>query len=151
MTPQKISPCLWFDGKAEEAAAFYVSLFPDSAVTAITPGPDGAALLVEFRLAGVRFLALNGGPQFRFTEAVSLSVDCRTQSEVDELWEKLSAGGEPGHCGWLKDRYGLSWQIVPSALPKLLSDPAKAGRVMQALMGMTKLDIAALEAAAGGE
>jgi predicted 3-demethylubiquinone-9 3-methyltransferase (glyoxalase superfamily) len=149
MTPQTITPCLWFDGKAEEAAAFYVSVFPDSAVTSVTPGPTGAALVVEFRLAGVRFLALNGGPQFQFNEAISLSVDCRTQTEIDELWEKLSAGG-PGQCGWLKDRYGVSWQVVPSVLPKLLADPAKAGRVMQALMGMTKLDTAALRAAADG-
>jgi len=149
MTPQKITPCLWFDGKAEEAAAFYASVFPDSAVTKVTPGPTGAALVVEFRLAGVRFLALNGGPQFSFTEAISLSVDCRTQAEVDELWEKLSAGGSGGRCGWLKDRYGVSWQIVPSVLPELLSDPATAGRVMPVLMGMTKLDIAALQAAAG--
>ena len=150
MTPQTITPCLWFDGKAEEAAAFYVSVFPDSAVTSVTPGPTGAALVVEFRLAGVRFLALNGGPQFQFNEAISLSVDCRTQTEIDELWEKLSAGG-PGQCGWLKDRYGVSWQVVPSVLPKLLADPAKAGRVMQALMGMTKLDTAALQAAADGK
>jgi predicted 3-demethylubiquinone-9 3-methyltransferase (glyoxalase superfamily) len=149
--PQKITACLWFDGKAEEAAAFYASVFPGSAVVKVTPGPDGAALVVEFRLAGVRFLALNGGPQFSFTEAVSLSVDCEPQAEVDELWEKLSAGGEPGRCGWLKDRYGLSWQIVPSALPRLLADPAKAGRVMQALRGMTRLDVVALEAAAAGE
>ena len=150
MTAQKLTPCLWFDGQAEEAAAFYVSIFPDSAVTKVTPGPGGKALVVEFRLAGVRFLALNGGPQFQFNEAISLSVDCRTQTEIDELWEKLSAGG-PGQCGWLKDRYGVSWQVVPSVLPKLLADPAKAGRVMQALMGMTKLDIAALQAAADGK
>jgi predicted 3-demethylubiquinone-9 3-methyltransferase (glyoxalase superfamily) len=150
MTPQKIAPCLWFDGKAEEAAAFYTSIFPDSAITTVTPGPGGAALVVEFRLAGVRFLALNGGPQFQFNEAISLSVDCRTQAEVDELWEKLSADGS-GQCGWLKDRYGVSWQIVPSVLPKLLADPAKAARVMPALMQMTKLDIAALEAAAAGK
>jgi predicted 3-demethylubiquinone-9 3-methyltransferase (glyoxalase superfamily) len=151
MAPQRITPCLWFDGKAEEAAAFYASVFPDSAITKVTPGPNGAALVVEFRLAGVRFLALNGGPQFTFNEAISLSVDCRTQVEVDELWERLSAGGGSGQCGWLKDRYGVSWQIVPAVLPQLLSDPAKAGRVMQALMGMTKLDIAALQAAADGE
>jgi predicted 3-demethylubiquinone-9 3-methyltransferase (glyoxalase superfamily) len=149
MATQKITPCLWFDGKAEEAARFYVSVFPDSAVTKVTPGPTGAALVVEFRLAGVRFLALNGGPQFTFNEAISLSVDCRSQAEVDELWDKLSAGGSGGQCGWLKDRYGVSWQVVPSVLPQLLADPATAGRVMTALMGMTKLDIAALQAAAG--
>jgi predicted 3-demethylubiquinone-9 3-methyltransferase (glyoxalase superfamily) len=148
MTPQKITPCLWFDGKAEEAAAFYVSIFPDSAVTKVTPGPGGAALVVEFRLAGVRFLALNGGPQFTFNEAISLSIDCRSQAEVDELWDKLAAGGSPSQCGWLKDRYGVSWQVVPAVLPQLLADPAKAGRVMGALMGMKKLDIAALQAAA---
>ena len=147
---QKIKPCLWFDGNAEEAAAFYVSVFKDSAITGITPGPGGAALVVAFRLAGVEFLALNGGPHFRFNEAISLSVDCRSQEELDELWEKLSAGGSPGRCGWLKDRYGLSWQIVPAVLSKLLAggDPSRARRVMDALMKMTKLDIRALEAAA---
>jgi predicted 3-demethylubiquinone-9 3-methyltransferase (glyoxalase superfamily) len=153
MTSQKIKTCLWFDGNAEEAARFYVSVFQDrgdSAVTGVTPGPNGAALVVAFRLAGVEFLALNGGPQFRFNEAISLSVDCRSQEELDELWEKLSAGGSDGHCGWLKDRYGLSWQIVPAVLSKLLAggDPSRAKRVMDALMGMTKLDIRALEAAA---
>ena len=148
MTQQKIKTCLWFDGNAEEAAAFYVSAFKDSGVTGVTPGPTGAALVVEFRLAGVEFIALNGGPQFRFNEAVSLSVDCQSQEELDELWEKLSAGGSRAPCGWLKDRYGLSWQIVPAVLPKLLGDPDRAGRVVGALMGMTKLDIRALEAAA---
>jgi predicted 3-demethylubiquinone-9 3-methyltransferase (glyoxalase superfamily) len=150
MARQKITPCLWFDGQAEEAAAFYASVFPDSGVTSVIPGPDGKALVVEFRLAGVRFLALNGGPQFTFNEAISLSIDCRSQEEVDALWAKLSAGGTPGRCGWLKDRYGVSWQVVPSVLPQLLADPAKAGRVMQALMGMTKLDVQALEDAANG-
>jgi predicted 3-demethylubiquinone-9 3-methyltransferase (glyoxalase superfamily) len=153
MTYQKIKTCLWFDGNGQEAAEFYVSVFKDrgdSGITAITPGPNGAALVVAFRLAGVEFLALNGGPHFRFNEAVSLSVDCRSQPELDELWEKLSAGGSPGQCGWLKDRYGLSWQIVPAVLPSLLAaaDPGRAQRVMEALMGMTKLDIRALEAAA---
>jgi predicted 3-demethylubiquinone-9 3-methyltransferase (glyoxalase superfamily) len=153
MTRQKITTCLWFDGNGQEAAEFYVSVFKDrgdSRVTGITPGPSGAALVVEFRLAGVEFLALNGGPQFRFNEAVSLSVDCRSQEELDELWEKLSAGGSPGQCGWLKDRYGLSWQIVPAILPELLAgaDRDRAQRVLGALMGMTKLDIRALEAAA---
>jgi predicted 3-demethylubiquinone-9 3-methyltransferase (glyoxalase superfamily) len=151
MTRQKIKTCLWFDGNAEEAAKFYVSVFKDSGITGVTPGPDGAALVVTFRLAGVELLALNGGPQFKFNEAVSLSVDCGSQEELDELWEKLSAGGAPGRCGWLKDRYGLSWQIVPAVLPKLLAgaDPGRAQRVLGALMGMTKLDIRALEAAAG--
>jgi predicted 3-demethylubiquinone-9 3-methyltransferase (glyoxalase superfamily) len=151
---QKIKPCLWFDGNGQEAAEFYVSVFKDrgdSGITGITPGPDGAALVISFRLAGVEFLALNGGPHFKFNEAVSLSVDCRSQEELDGLWEKLSAGGSPVQCGWLKDRYGLSWQIVPAILPKLLADPdrGRAKRVLEALMGMTKLDIRALEAAAG--
>jgi predicted 3-demethylubiquinone-9 3-methyltransferase (glyoxalase superfamily) len=147
---QKIVPFLWFDGNAEEAAAFYVSLFPDSAVTGITPGPTGAAMVVAFRLAGTDFLALNGGPHFKFNEAISLSIDCRSQAEVDELWEKLSAGGSKGQCGWLKDRYGLSWQVIPDVLPKLLGnpDPAKAARVMEAMMGMTRIDVRALQAAA---
>lgn len=154
MMRQKVRTCLWFDGNAEEAAAFYVSVFKDrgdSGITSVTPGPNGAALVVVFRLAGVEFLALNGGPQFRFTEAVSLSVDCQSQEEVDDLWEKLSSGGSPGPCGWLKDRYGLSWQIVPAVLPQLLANAARAPRVMEALMGMTKLDIRALEAAAAAE
>jgi predicted 3-demethylubiquinone-9 3-methyltransferase (glyoxalase superfamily) len=152
MARQKISPCLWFDGKAEEAARFYVSVFPDSEILGVTPGPTGAALVVRFRLAGIEFLALNGGPQFTFNEAISLSIDCRFQAEVDELWEKLSAGGSEGRCGWLKDRYGLSWQVVPAALSKLLADPdrARSARVMEALMRMTRLDIRALEAAADG-
>jgi predicted 3-demethylubiquinone-9 3-methyltransferase (glyoxalase superfamily) len=153
MTSQKIKTCLWFDGNGLEAAEFYVSVFKDrddSGITSITPGPDGAALVVAFRLAGVELLALNGGPHFKFNEAVSLSVDCRSQEELDELWEKLSAGGAPGQCGWLKDHYGLSWQLVPAVLPKLLAsaDRGRAQRVMGALMGMTKLDIRALESAA---
>lgn len=153
MVRQKVTPFLWFDNQAEEAARFYVSLFPDSAITGVTPGPTGAPTVVEFRLAGVQLLALNGGPHFRFNEAVSLSVDCRSQAEVDELWETLSAGGSKSQCGWLKDRYGLSWQIVPDVLPRLLGDPdrAKAARVTAAMMGMTKLDIAALQAAADGK
>lgn len=147
---QKIKPCLWFDGNAEEAVAFYISVFKDGAVTNVTPGPNGAALVVAFRLAGVEFLALNGGPHFRFNEAISLVVDCESQEELDEMWDRLSAGDWPGQCGWLKDRYGLSWQIVPAALPRLLAggDPARTGRVMAALMKMTKLDIRALEHAA---
>jgi predicted 3-demethylubiquinone-9 3-methyltransferase (glyoxalase superfamily) len=150
---QKIKTCLWFDANGQEAAEFYVSVFKDrgdSSITSITPGPNGAALVVAFRLAGAEFLALNGGPHFQFNEAVSLSVDCRSQPELDEFWEKLSAGGSPGRCGWLKDRYGLSWQIVPAVLPKLLAgaDAGRAQRVLAALMGMTKLDIHALETAA---
>ena len=150
---QKIKTCLWFDGNGREAAEFYVSVFKDrgdSGITGITPGPNGAALVVAFRLAGIEFLALNGGPHFTFNEAISLSVDCRSQEELDELWEKLSAGGSPGQCGWLKDRYGLSWQIVPAVLSKLLADAdrGRVQRVMAAVMGMTKLDIRALETAA---
>jgi predicted 3-demethylubiquinone-9 3-methyltransferase (glyoxalase superfamily) len=150
MIRQKITPFLWFDNQAEEAARFYVSLFPDSGVTKVTPVPGGTALVVEFRLAGIPFAALNGGPHFRLTEAFSLSIDCQSQAEVDHYWEALSAGGSKGRCGWLKDRYGLSWQVIPAVLPKLLGDPDpdKAGRVMTAMMGMTKLDVAALEAAA---
>ena len=128
---QKIKTCLWFDGNGQEAAEFYVSVFKDSrraGITGITPGPTGAALVVAFRLAGAEFLALNGGPHFKFNEAVSLSVDCRSQEELDELWEKLSAGGSPGQCGWLKDRYGLSWQIVPAVLPSSSRAQTAAGR-----------------------
>ena len=153
MVRQKITPFLWFDGQAEEAADFYVSLFPDSAVTGSTPGPGGKALVVEFRLAGMQFLALNGGPHFKFNEAVSLSIDCQSQAEVDEFWEKLSAGGSKSQCGWLKDKYGLSWQVVPAVLPELLgaADRGKAARVMNAMMSMTKLDIQALQNAADGK
>jgi predicted 3-demethylubiquinone-9 3-methyltransferase (glyoxalase superfamily) len=152
MIHQKIRTCLWFDGNAEEAAKFYVSVFKDSGITGVTAGPNDSALVVAFQLAGVELLALNGGPELQFTEAVSLSVSCPSQEELDELWEKLSADGSPSQCGWLKDRYGLSWQIVPTVLPKLLADGdrGRARRVMNALMGMTKLDIRALEAAADG-
>lgn len=149
MIRQKITPFLWFDTQAEEAARFYVSLFPDSSIISVTPGPTGAPLLVTFRLAGVQYFALNGGPHYRLTEAFSLSIDCCSQAEVDEFWEKLSAGGSHLSCGWLKDRFGLTWQVVPTVLPELLGDPdrAKAARVMNAMMTMTKLDIAALQAA----
>jgi len=155
MTRQKIKTCLWFDGDAQEAAAFYASVFKDrdnSGITDITPGPNGAALVVAFRLAGVEFLALNGGPHFRFNEAISLSVDCRSQEELDELWEKLSAGGSPGQCGWLKDRYGLSWQVVPRGMAEMLKDPASTGaqRAFTAIMGMKKIDIAELKRAHAG-
>jgi len=153
MIRQTITPFLWFDGQAEEAARFYVSVFPDSAVTKVTPGPGGAAFVVEFQLTGLQFLALNGGPHFKFNEAVSFSIDCHSQAEVDEYWEKLSAGGSKGQCGWLKDKYGLSWQVVPSVLPKLLADTdrEKTTRVLNAMMQMTKLDIPLLQAVASGK
>ncbi|MFF1835254.1 VOC family protein [Streptomyces sp. NPDC058231] len=150
---QKIKTFLWFDSQAEEAANFYVSVFKgDSEVLGVThypeasPGEPGTVMTVEFRLAGLEYVALNGGPQFPFTEAVSLTVDCESQAEVDELWETLTRGGEEGQCGWLKDKYGLSWQIVPRGLSEALSDPdpAKAARAMKAMLGMRKLDIEAL-------
>ncbi len=154
----KISPCLWFNGNAEEAARFYVSLLPDSRIDRIQrnimdipAGKAGTVLLVEFTLAGQRFLALNGGMKFDYTNAVSFSIDCADQAEVDRLWEALSAnGGSPIQCGWIKDRFGVPWQIVPTMLPKLLADAdtAKAQRVMQAMMKMVKLDTAALQRAA---
>ncbi|MEV4553421.1 VOC family protein [Nonomuraea wenchangensis] len=149
---QKITTFLWFDNQAEEAAAFYTSLFADSRIVRVQrDGEAGAAMLVEFELAGQRFLALNGGPHFTFNEAVSLYVNCETQEEVDELWAELTAdGGEESQCGWLKDRWGLSWQIVPSRLPELISDPdpGRAERAMKAMLGMRKIDIRALEEAA---
>ena len=156
----RIAPCLWFNGRAEEAAAFYVSLFPDSAIAAVSryganaPFPVGTALLVEFRLFGQRFQALNGGPEFVFSEAVSLSVSCKDVGEVDRYWDGLLAdGGEEGRCGWLKDRFGVSWQVVPDGLGALLSgpDPARAGRAAKAMMGMRKLDLSAIRAAAEAE
>jgi len=154
---QKISPFLWFDNQAEEAANYYVSIFKNSKIVSISrygegaPAPAGTAMSVTFELDGLEFQALNAGPVFTFTEAISFFVNAETQQEIDDLWEKLtSGGGEPGQCGWLKDKYGLSWQIVPPALGELLSDrdPARAGRAMQAMLGMTKLDIAELTAAA---
>jgi predicted 3-demethylubiquinone-9 3-methyltransferase (glyoxalase superfamily) len=155
---QKITPFLWFDGRAEEAANYYTSIFKDSKVVEVVrygkagPGPEGTVMIVGFELEGQRFLALNGGPQFAFTEAISLMVHCETQEEVDELWARLADGGEEGQCGWLKDRFGLSWQVVPSALPRLLRDPdpARSQRVMQAMLQMKKIDIARLEQAANG-
>jgi predicted 3-demethylubiquinone-9 3-methyltransferase (glyoxalase superfamily) len=146
---KKITPFLWFNDQAEEAANYYVSIFKNSSITNVVPGPGGKAMVVTFTLDGQDFVALNGGPVYTFTEAISLSVDCVDQAEVDDLWEKLSAGGSPGRCAWLKDRYGLSWQIVPRALPRLMSDPdrVKAGRVMQAMMGMSKIDVAKLQEA----
>lgn len=153
MSRQKITTFLWYDNNAVEAANFYVSLFEDSRVNEIVPGPNGTALVVKFTLGGVDYIALNGGPYYKLNEAVSLSVDCADQAEIDELWEKLTAdGGSTSQCGWLKDRFGLSWQIVPAALGKLMTDPdpARSGRVMGALMQMVKIDIAALEAAHAG-
>jgi predicted 3-demethylubiquinone-9 3-methyltransferase (glyoxalase superfamily) len=156
---QKITPFLWFDNQAEEAMNFYVSIFKNSKVGTISrygdagPGPKGSVMVASFELDGVKFTALNGGPHFKFTEAISLYVDCETQDEVDYFWGKLtSGGGAPSQCGWLKDKFGLSWQIVPSALPKLLSDPDrdKANRVMQAMLQMQKIDVGKLEAAAKG-
>lgn len=147
---QKITPFLWFDNQAEEAVNFYVSIFNNSEVLNMTPGPDGKVMMAVFQLEGQKFMALNGGPHHKFTEAISLYVDCKTQTEVDELWEKLTAdGGEPGPCGWLKDKYGLSWQIIPTALGELMNDPdpAKAQRVVQAMLQMSKIDVATLQAA----
>ncbi|MET7955907.1 VOC family protein [Streptomyces sp. NPDC005317] len=149
---QKIRPCLWFDDQAEEAATFYVSVFGgDSRIEKVTRWPErtesaGSVLTVDFVLAGQEYLGLNGGPQFHFSEAVSLSVDCADQEEVDRLWAKLTEGGEESMCGWLKDRYGLSWQIVPRALPELLGGPdrARADRAMKVMMGMRKLDVRTL-------
>lgn len=147
---QKIIPFLWFDNQAEEAVNFYVATFNNSEVLSVTPGPDGKVMMAVFRLEGQQFMALNGGPHHKFTEAISLYVDCKTQAEVDELWGKLTAdGGEPGPCGWLKDKYGLSWQIIPSVLGELMGDPdpAKAQRVMQAMLQMSKIEVAKLQAA----
>jgi predicted 3-demethylubiquinone-9 3-methyltransferase (glyoxalase superfamily) len=155
-TPQKITPFLWFNQEAEEAANFYISLFKDSKILSVArygdagPGPKGTAMVVEFQLAGQKFQALNGGPHFKFTEAISLMVDCESQEEVDMLWSKLTAnGGQEGQCGWLKDRYGLSWQIVPARFIQLMKDkdPKRTQRVMQAMMTMKKFDIARLEEA----
>jgi len=155
----KIAPCLWFEREAEEAAKFYVSLFPDSRIDRVqknivdTPaGKADSVLVVDFTLAGQRFMALNGGMRFEYTHAISLEVDCTDQAEVDRLWDGLADGGAIEQCGWLKDRYGVSWQIVPTVLGKLLSDPdpVKAARVMQAMMQMVKLDIAGLQAAYQG-
>ena len=144
-----ITPFLWFDGKVEEAMNFYVSVFKNSKVTNVFPGPNGTVMSATFELDGQRFMALNGGPMFAFTPAVSFFVNCDTQAEVDELWETLSAGGKKERCGWLKDKYGLSWQVVPSILGKLLQDqePGKSERVMAALMQMDKLDIERLQQA----
>jgi len=150
---QKITPCLWFDTEGEDAATFYTAIFPNSKIVEVArygsagPRAEGSVMTVAFELEGQSFIALNGGPNFTFNEAISLTVDCEDQEEVDRYWDALTDGGEPGPCGWLKDRYGVSWQIVPSVLPKLMKEPGRAQRVLAALMGMTKLDIRALEAA----
>jgi predicted 3-demethylubiquinone-9 3-methyltransferase (glyoxalase superfamily) len=156
----KIAPCLWFDGKAEEAAGFYVSLFPGARILHVSrygadaPFPAGTALMVEFELAGQRFQALNGGPNYTHSPAMSLSISAKDAAEVDHLWNALTTnGGSEGRCGWVTDRFGVSWQVVPEGLGKALSDPdpARARRAMQAMMQMKKLDLAALRAAANGE
>ncbi|MGH7527982.1 MAG: VOC family protein [Gemmatimonadales bacterium] len=161
----KISPCLWFADQAEEAARFYTGIFKNSRIGKISrygeagrevhQRPPGSVMLVEFELEGQRFSALNGGPVFQFNEAISLMIDCKDQRELDYYWEKLSAGGDPNaqQCGWLKDKYGLSWQVVPAALNDLMADPdpGKSGRTMQALLQMKKIDIAALERAHSGK
>ena len=147
---KKITPFLWFDNQAEEAMNFYVSIFKNSRVLGVTPGPNGIAQSVTFELEGQEFIALNAGPQFKFNEAISFFVNCETQAEVDELWEKLTAGGgEESMCGWLKDKYGLSWQIIPTALGEMMGDPdpEKAGRVVQAMLQMRKIDIQGLRQA----
>ena len=156
---QRITPCLWFDSQAEEAVKFYTSIFKNSKIlktarygdagAKVSGQPKGSVMTMTFQLEGQEFMALNGGPIFKFSEAISLIVDCKTQKEVDELWEKLSEGGEKGVCGWLKDKYGLSWQIVPTVVSEMLQDKdaRKTERVMEALLKMTKLDIAALKQA----
>ena len=153
---QKITPFLWFDGTAEEAMNFYTSIFKNAKVGSISrygeagPSPAGSVLTASFELEGLQFTALNGGPHFKFNEAISFHVACESQAEVDYFWDRLGAGGRIQQCGWLKDKFGVSWQIVPTALPRLLGNPdrAKANRVMQAMLEMKKLDIAALERAA---
>ena len=162
ISAKMLMPCLWFDTQAEAAANHYVSIFPKSKLGKITRygkegkevhgKPAGSVLTVEFEIEGVKFLALNGGPQFKFDEAVSFQVLCETQAEIDYFWSKLSQGGEEGPCGWLKDKFGLSWQVVPTVLPEMLQDPnaEKAARVMKALLQMRKLDIAALKCAQTG-
>ncbi len=147
---QKITPFLWYDNQAEEAVNFYCSIFDNSRIISTTPGPNNTVMSVIFELEGQNFYALNGGPLFKFTEAISLFVSCDTQEEIDEKWSKLTAdGGQESQCGWLKDKFGLSWQIVPPILGKMLGDkdPAKAERVMQAMLQMKKIDIASLQAA----
>jgi two-component system sensor histidine kinase QseC len=160
MTKQKIVNCLWFNGQAEEAANFYCSLFPNARITdmlrwgEVGHGTPGSVLTVTFEIEGQEFLALNGGPEFQFTPAISLMINCERQDEIDVLWEKLGAdGGAPMQCGWITDKYGMTWQVTPRRLLELLKDkdPARAGRAMQAMMGMVKLDLPAIEAAADGK
>jgi predicted 3-demethylubiquinone-9 3-methyltransferase (glyoxalase superfamily) len=156
---QKITPFLWFDGRAEEAVQFYTSIFKNSKVGEVRrygdagPGPKGSVMTASFQIEGQDFIALNGGPLFKFTPAISFFVDCETQREVDELWEKLSAGGEIQQCGWLTDRFGISWQIIPKALGELMGDkdPKKAQRVMQAMLKMVKIDVEGLKRAYEGK
>jgi len=156
---QKITPFLWFDGQAEEAANFYTSVFKDSKILNIArygeagPGPKGTVMMATFQLEGQKFMALNGGPHYTISPAISFFVDCETQAEVDELWEKLTAGGSEVQCGWLKDKFGVSWQIIPRALMELMQDkdPAKSQRVFQAMLQMTKIDVEALRRAHRGE
>jgi predicted 3-demethylubiquinone-9 3-methyltransferase (glyoxalase superfamily) len=155
---QKITPCLWFDNQAEEAMKYYVSVFKNSEAGTVTrygdagPGPKGSVMTASFELEGQQFTALNGGPHFNFTEAISFVVNCETQEEVDELWDKLSAGGVTHQCGWLKDKFGLSWQIIPSVLLELMNDPdpERTRRVTEAMLQMTKIDIATLRQAYAG-
>ncbi|MFC8074979.1 VOC family protein [Streptomyces sp. NPDC057307] len=154
----RITPNLWFDGQAEQAAEFYIGIFPNSRITGIThygeagPGEAGTVLTVDFELDGFRYTGINGGPQFTFDEAISFLIECADQEEVDHYWYKLSEGGEEGPCGWLKDRYGLSWQVAPGGMNELLNDPdqERAQRAMKAMLGMKKIDLAALRAAADG-
>jgi predicted 3-demethylubiquinone-9 3-methyltransferase (glyoxalase superfamily) len=155
---QKIVPNLWFDTEAEEAAEFYVSVFPNSRIVNVThyteagPRKAGTVMTVEFELDGQRFIGIDGGPQFKFDEAVSFEIECEDQQEIDYYWDKLTEGGEESQCGWLKDRYGLSWQVVPTGMEEIFADPDKdrAGRAMKAMLEMKKLDIAALRSAANG-
>ncbi len=155
---QKITPFLWFDGNAEEAANFYISVFKKSKITRVSrysesgPGPQGSVMTIAFELNGQEFVALNGGPEFKFNEAISFVVNCENQEEVDDFWEKLSDGGRIIECGWLRDKYGVTWQIVPTALLKLMADPdpEKSGRVVQAMLRMKKIEIAGLIAASEG-
>ncbi|MGE5277074.1 MAG: VOC family protein [Acidobacteriota bacterium] len=155
---QKITPFLWFDGNAEEAVNFYTSIFPNSRIVSVSrhgdagPGPKGSVMVMTFELEGQQFMALNGGPQFKFSPAISLMVHCETQAEIDRYWDRLSAGGQMIECGWLQDKFGVSWQIVPAVLGKMMADkdPKKSQRVLSALMKMKKLDIAGLESAYEG-